>query len=97
MDVIRSLKRVENGTKCYAATRFSNRFALLNQGRSRRRKYPGIFGFLSSTFCAHSRASAFFPSDASSSAKFRYVSDATDRAVTCRNSVSARSVCPVFA
>ena len=81
----------------YAATRFNNLFALRNHGRSRRRKYPGIFGFLSSTFCAHSRASAFFPSDASSSAKFRYVSDATDRAVTCRNSVSARSFCPVFA
>ena len=32
--------------------------ALRNQGRSRRRKYPGMVGFLARICCAHSRASA---------------------------------------
>ena len=83
--------------KIYARTRLSSLFALRNHGRSRCLRYPGIDGFLSSTFCAHSRASTFLPSDASRSAKFKYVSDATDRSVTCRNSASARSFCPVIA
>ena len=34
------------GTDGYAGSRFSKPFALRNQGRSRRRKYLGIVGFL---------------------------------------------------
>jgi hypothetical protein len=40
-----------------AASRFSSLLACWNQIRSRRRRYPGMVGFLSRIRCAHSRAS----------------------------------------
>src|SRR5438477_4311462 len=39
--------------------RFRRLFALRNQGRSRRRRYPGMVGFFAKIRCAHSFASAF--------------------------------------
>jgi hypothetical protein len=54
-----------------AGSFFNMSRALRNHGRSRRRRYAGMFGFLSSTFCAHSRASAELPWAASSAAKFK--------------------------
>src|SRR5689334_10217668 len=53
---------------CYARTLASTALARRNHGRSRRFRYPGMVGFLSRIFFAHSRASDARPCDSRKSA-----------------------------